>query len=413
MQQTLSEKLAQYIQWVPVKLNGISEQALKQKPPSGKWSKQEIFGHLIDSGLYNLQRFSTISFAPQPYVIEAYPQKELVDTNDYQNQNAKDLGQLWQQLNRQILHLWKNYEPKDLELIVTAPSQNLEVNLQEWMKDYLEHMEHHFQQIFGTLTVFDQSPQWQIGINEALQKLKQSGDQSFIKLLEHGTMFAEFYKPEKVDLQTPHRRDELYIVANGHGIFFNNGERRKFVTGDVLFVPAGVEHRFEDFSDDFSTWVIFYGPDGGERANSNHFTIQKTIEQTTYTISTDPKKLDVTVIQNYLAQSYWANERSKSTVEKSITQSFNFGLYHQQQQIGFARVITDFSTFAYLADVFILDDFRKKNLGKWLIESILKCPELQRVKHWLLFTKDAHGLYEQYGFSKTIRGEKIMEWMNG
>ena len=413
MHTILLQKLARYIQSVPVQLNAISEQELKQKPPSGKWSKQEIFGHLIDSGLYNLQRFSTIPFEPQPYAIKAYPQKELVDANRYQMQDAKDLGQLWQQLNRQILHLWKAYQPEQLELLVLDPAQGLEVNLLGWMEDYFKHLEYHFKQIFGSLSVFDEAPQWQIGIDEALQKLEKAGGQQFIKLLEHGSMFVEMYKPEKVDLQTPHRRDELYIVANGHGVFLNNGTRQKFVAGDVLFVPAGIEHRFEDFSEDFATWVIFYGPDGGEKANTNHFTSQKTVDQVTYTVSTDPEKLDLAVIQDYLAQSYWANERSKSTIEKSITQSFNFGVYQQQQQIGFARVITDFSTFAYLADVFILDDFRQKGLGKWLIESILECQELKAVKHWLLFTKDAHGLYEQYGFSNTTRGENIMEWING
>ena len=80
-------------------------------------------------------------------------------------------------------------------------------------------------------------------------------------------MSVEYYQPVGKDLQTPHRQDELYVVASGSGIFYNNGERHPFTSGDVLFVPAGIEHRFEDFSDDFATWVIFYGPDGGEKKN--------------------------------------------------------------------------------------------------------------------------------------------------
>ncbi|ANK83404.1 MAG: cupin [Rhizobiales bacterium NRL2] len=83
-------------------------------------------------------------------------------------------------------------------------------------------------------------------------------------LMEHGSMTLRYYAPKGRDPQTPHEQDELYIVASGSGTFFMNGERVPFGPGDALFAPAGAEHRFEDFSDDFATWVIFYGPDGGE-----------------------------------------------------------------------------------------------------------------------------------------------------
>jgi len=86
----------------------------------------------------------------------------------------------------------------------------------------------------------------------------------FKVLFQHGTLEVEMYKPDKVDNQTPHTRDEVYIVASGAGTFINGSERHEFETGELLFVPAGVEHRFVDFTDDFSTWVIFYGPEGGE-----------------------------------------------------------------------------------------------------------------------------------------------------
>lgn len=98
---------------------------------------------------------------------------------------------------------------------------------------------------------------------EALEKLKGQ-DNPFLTLFEHGTLTVEIYKPEKVDLQQPHSRDEVYVVVSGTGEFMNDGERTTFAPGDFLFVPAGVEHRFENFTDDFSTWVIFYGPEGGE-----------------------------------------------------------------------------------------------------------------------------------------------------
>jgi len=86
----------------------------------------------------------------------------------------------------------------------------------------------------------------------------------FKEFFKHGTLSIEFYKPEGVDLQTPHSRDEIYVVASGTGYFVNGSSREEFEPGEVLFVPAGIEHRFEEFSDDFSTWVFFYGPEGGE-----------------------------------------------------------------------------------------------------------------------------------------------------
>lgn len=97
----------------------------------------------------------------------------------------------------------------------------------------------------------------------SLGKLKET-NQLFREVFLHGTLSVEVYKPLKVDLQKPHARDEVYVVISGSGKFFCAGESSPFAQGDLLFVPAGVEHRFEDFTDDFSTWVIFYGPDGGE-----------------------------------------------------------------------------------------------------------------------------------------------------
>lgn len=96
------------------------------------------------------------------------------------------------------------------------------------------------------------------------EKLKASGKE-FEEFFKHGSLVVELYKPDKVDRQTPHTRDEVYIIASGTGRFFNAGAYVNFAPCDFLFVPAGAEHRFEDFTDDFSTWVLFYGPEGGER----------------------------------------------------------------------------------------------------------------------------------------------------
>ena len=83
----------------------------------------------------------------------------------------------------------------------------------------------------------------------------------FVVLFQHGTMKVEYYKPDQIDKQSPHRQDELYVIASGSGTFYNDGARTPFNTGDVLFVAAGKEHRFENFTADFATWVIFYGQD--------------------------------------------------------------------------------------------------------------------------------------------------------
>ena len=99
----------------------------------------------------------------------------------------------------------------------------------------------------------------------ALAALDADGE-LFRTLFRHGTLEVEIYRPDGVDRQQPHRRDELYVVVAGTGWFVNGDTREPFAPGEVLFVPAGVAHRFEDFSDDFCTWVIFYGPDGGESA---------------------------------------------------------------------------------------------------------------------------------------------------
>ena len=86
----------------------------------------------------------------------------------------------------------------------------------------------------------------------------------FVKLFEHGSLEVELYRPDKIDKQQPHTRDEIYVVIAGEGTFFYDGERQPFKTGDVIFVPAKIEHRFETFTDDFLTWVFFYGAEGGE-----------------------------------------------------------------------------------------------------------------------------------------------------
>jgi GNAT superfamily N-acetyltransferase len=129
-----------------------------------------------------------------------------------------------------------------------------------------------------------------------------------------------------------------------------------------------------------------------------------------YIISTDKSSLDIEVISNFLINdSYWAQGRSIETIKKSIDNSLCFGVYANDKQIGFARVVTDYSVFAWIMDVFILDDYRKKGLGKRLMDSIVGHEKLQNLQRWGLATDDAHGLYEKYGFRAMKRPEIFME----
>ena len=101
-------------------------------------------------------------------------------------------------------------------------------------------------------------------VARALDLVAQSDDKAYGILLERGSLELGFYKPDGIDPQQPHPQDEIYIVQSGSGYFVLGDERQPFETGEALFVPAGVVHRFEEFTDDFSAWVVFYGPEGGE-----------------------------------------------------------------------------------------------------------------------------------------------------
>lgn len=108
------------------------------------------------------------------------------------------------------------------------------------------------------------APDWHVPFDSGLRRLPGPEGERFTSVFRHGTLEVEVYAPRGHDPQTPHARDEVYVVASGTGTFVRDGERVAVRPGDFLFVPAGMDHRFEDFSDDFGTWVLFYGPDGGE-----------------------------------------------------------------------------------------------------------------------------------------------------
>lgn len=126
-------------------------------------------------------------------------------------------------------------------------------------------------------------------------------------------------------------------------------------------------------------------------------------------VSTDDARLDLDVIHGYLERSYWAEGIPRETVERSLRHSLNFGLYEDKQQIGFARVVTDRATYAYLADVFVLETHRGHGLSKLLMEAVMSHPDLQGLRRFSLATRDAHGLYRQFGFAALAAPERFME----
>ena len=128
-----------------------------------------------------------------------------------------------------------------------------------------------------------------------------------------------------------------------------------------------------------------------------------------FTISTDPARLDIDAVCDFLTRAYWANTRPRERTERAIQNSLVFGVYEGERQIGLARVVTDYSIFAYLCDVFIHEDYRAHGLGKWLIQTILDHPDLRDMRRWVLVTNDAHGLYKQFGFTSIEDPEHWMQ----
>ena len=133
------------------------------------------------------------------------------------------------------------------------------------------------------------------------------------------------------------------------------------------------------------------------------------IKRGQYSIATDPQRLDIDAIHAYLSRSFWAEGIRKATVARAIANSLCFGLFDGDEQVGFARVVTDRATYAYLCDVYVLEAHRGSGLGKWLIETVMAHPDLQGLRRFQLVTRDAHGLYSRHGFKTPINPDRHME----
>lgn len=128
-----------------------------------------------------------------------------------------------------------------------------------------------------------------------------------------------------------------------------------------------------------------------------------------FTISTDPTRLDLDGIYAYLRNSYWASGIPRDVFERSVRHALCFGIYEGARQVGFARVVTDFATVAYVGDVFVLEAWRGRGLSRWLMEVVMAHPELQGFRRWILLTRDAHGLYTKFGFTPLGDPSRWME----
>ena len=137
------------------------------------------------------------------------------------------------------------------------------------------------------------------------------------------------------------------------------------------------------------------------------------VHKDNFTISTDPARLDLDAITEMLTRAYWAQGRTRDMVARYVQHSLVFGIYDGTRQIGLARIVSDYTTFAWLCDVFIHEDYRGHGLGKWLMQTIHSHPDLQGLRRWLLATRDAHGLYQQFGWEPLDHPERWMHKFNG
>ncbi|HEY5588980.1 MAG TPA: GNAT family N-acetyltransferase [Candidatus Paceibacterota bacterium] len=132
-----------------------------------------------------------------------------------------------------------------------------------------------------------------------------------------------------------------------------------------------------------------------------------------FCITTDYQKIDFDAVCSLLWKSYWANTRKRDAIIKSLKNSLCFSLFYNDKQIGLVRVITDYTTFAYLCDIIIDEEYRHKGLGVWFLQCVFKHPELQNLRRWTLATKDAHEFYKKFGFENLSKPDSFMELFNG
>ena len=245
---------------------------------------------------------------------------------------------------------------------------------------------------------------------EAEELIKQRADsgESWLEFLRVSDLSAGIYHLPvgATDLQHPHSEDEVYYILNGRGQIHVAGENRPVKARSMVYVAKHDNHYFHSIVEDLDILVLFAPAEYTHRQDR-----EVVMREDGYSISTNPADLDFEIIHTYLSrESYWAKGRSRNRMRLAIQNSLCYGIYFGDDQVGFARVITDFATRAYLSDVFVVIDHRGRGLGKWLMQTILEDPRLVDVPSWILHTMDAHGLYEQFGFGAPRTPDSIMEF---
>lgn len=135
-----------------------------------------------------------------------------------------------------------------------------------------------------------------------------------------------------------------------------------------------------------------------------------TVTKGDYVITTDKAKLNIEFIHHFLStEAYWSKNIPLATVQRAIAHSLNFGVFHHDSQVGYARIISDFATVCYLGDVFIIPEHRGKGLSKWMMEQVMAHPDLRGLRRWILLTRDAHELYRQFGWESIAHPDRWME----
>ncbi len=249
------DRIRQNIKQLKHRIHLIPDDIMDHKPRPEKWSRKEILGHLVDSARYNHNRFTEIQLAETETTIIPYAMDDLVRLNDYQSMNLAELVNLWQSLNQQIIRVISRIPEAKLQNKIRW--KDVQYDLDWLITDYADHMDHHLTQILAPSGHMKPLP-CKLAIDQVMMQFSE--DQI---LLEEQLTFAdlevELYRPKGKDLQTTHSRDEVYVIVSGSGTFLCNEVKMPIKTGDLLFAKAGDIHRFENFSEDFCTWVLFYG----------------------------------------------------------------------------------------------------------------------------------------------------------
>lgn len=258
-------------------VTGLTDSQLDTPYRPGGWTLRQVIHHVPDSHLNSYVRFKWALTEGEP-TIKAYDEQRWAELTDYRTVPIETNLDFLTLLHAKWVALLRSLSREQLSRRFVHPVSG-PADLARTVGSYAWHGRHHLAHITTTIerkgwqpvphgTSMEQVKRTgadaRMTIQDGYRALHAAAGAEFVRLFCHGSLEVEFYKPDGVDRQQPHTRDEIYVVASGTGHFVNGDQRHPFELGEVLFVPASVEHRFVEFTDDFATWVFFYGPEGGE-----------------------------------------------------------------------------------------------------------------------------------------------------